>query len=56
MTKELELRATAMMQELVNQRAILGDRAVNLFADCAALRLEVEQLKARIAELEKPKG
>jgi cell division protein FtsB len=51
---ELELRATAIAREISNQRAFLGDRAANLAADNAMLLAEVEKLKARIAELEKP--
>lgn len=51
----LELRANVMLQELSAQRILLGDRAVNLAADNAEFRAEIEQLKARIAELEAAK-
>ena len=52
---ELELRATAIAQELSMQRNVIGDRAANLAADNAELRVKVSQLEKRIAELEKPK-
>ena len=52
----LELRVQAICQELANQRSILGERAANFAADNAELRAEVEALKARIAELEKPEA
>lgn len=54
MTNELETRANAMLQELANQRGILGDRAASIAAANAVLAAENEKLKARIAELESP--
>lgn len=47
------LRASAMLQEMAGQRNAFGDRAVNLAADNAELRHEVEALKRRVAELDK---
>lgn len=56
MTDDLELRANAMVQELANQRAILGDRAAAYAADNAALKVEIAGLKKRIAELQPKEG
>lgn len=46
MMNEIELRANAMLAELVQQRAVFADRAAQLAGDNAVLR-------AKIAELEK---
>lgn len=50
---DLEIRGNAMLLELAAQRAALGDRAANLAADNALLRVQIEALKARVGELEK---
>lgn len=50
---DLQRQVDAMAQEFSNQRAVLGDRAVQLAAINAELRAEIEALKNRIAELEK---
>jgi cell division protein FtsB len=51
---DIQAQVDAMAQEFSNQRGILGDRAVQLAAVNAQLRQEIEALKKRIAELEKP--
>jgi hypothetical protein len=50
---EIERRANAMLQEIAAQRIMLGDRAVNLAGDNALLRAEIDDLKSKLAELEK---
>jgi phage shock protein A len=50
---DIQKQVDAMAQEFANQRAALGDRAVVLAAKNAQLSSEIEELKARIAELEK---
>lgn len=42
----------AVTQELQMQRSFLGDRAVNLAAELASVRFELQKAQARIAELE----
>jgi ubiquinone biosynthesis protein UbiJ len=44
----------AMLSELMDQRASLGNRAMQLAADNAHLKEQVEKLTKRVAELEKP--
>ena len=51
---DIQKQVDAMAQEFSNQRAALGDRAVHLAAVNAQLRAEIEELKKRIAEIEKP--
>jgi cell division protein FtsB len=51
---DIQAQVDAMALEFANQRSLLGDRAVQLAAVNAQLRAEIETLKKRIAELEKP--
>lgn len=52
----MEVRVSAIVQELANQRSALGERAANMAADLAEALAENAELKKRIAELEKPKA
>lgn len=47
-TNEQELRVNALVAEIIGQRNSALDR-------CAALQADIAVLKARIAEIEKPK-
>jgi hypothetical protein len=49
-----ELRANAMLREVSEQSRVLGNRAANHAGTIAELLGQIEALKARIAELEKP--
>lgn len=49
---DIQAQVDAMAQEFAAQRNVLGDRAVQLAAVNAQLRVEIEVLKKRIAELE----
>lgn len=42
----------AITQELQMQRSFLGDRAVNLAAELAGVKLQLQQAQAKIAQLE----
>lgn len=50
----VELRANAMIAELVSQRNAALDRCAALQADVAVLKARMAVLEARLAELEKP--
>jgi regulator of replication initiation timing len=52
MTKD-EASVNALIRELSEQRGILGNRSAQMAASNAALAYENEELKKRIAELEK---
>lgn len=48
------IRANAIIQEISSQRAILGNRAAELAAELAVVKVENAALRKRLAELEKP--
>lgn len=52
---DAQAQIDAMAQEFSSQRAVLGDRAVQLAAINAQLRAENEALKKKLAAHEKPK-
>jgi regulator of replication initiation timing len=52
---EVENRANAMLMEVCAQRSAMGDRAAILASENSMLKAEIETLKERISELEKPK-
>lgn len=50
---QIEIRGNALINELANQRSMLGDRAAELAAELAQVKVELHAAKARIADLEK---
>jgi len=52
-TNTTDVRVPAIMKELQEQRAFLGDRAANLAADLAEKENALEMAMARIRSLEK---
>lgn len=50
---ETNLRSSAIMRELQEQRGFLGDRAANLAADLAEKENALQMAMARIRSLEK---
>ena len=51
---DIDAQVQAMAQEFAAQRAILGDRAVQLATVNVQLKAELDAARKRIAELEKP--
>lgn len=49
---EFEIRANAIVQELQQQRAGLGDRAMYLAADLAVARARIDVLEAELKKRE----
>lgn len=52
---DIQIQVDAMAREFAAQRNILGDRAVQLAAENAQLKAELDAARKRISELEKPK-
>lgn len=52
----MDIDPNAMIQELVNQRGLMGDRAAQLAGLVAALEVENKKLVARVKELENNKA
>lgn len=56
MTELEQIRGNAMLQEVTEQRALLGNRAANLAAQLAEQIAENESLRKRLSEAEAKAG